>query len=100
MNFKSDRFNVPSGVNQKDHLSTLLFNIFTNDIPNVIKNSHVFLFADDLMFVKIFNNQGDAVDLQTDINSIQSWCSASGLSLNIGQLQINAFLFNENVNQL
>jgi len=72
LNFESDQFNVPSGVPQGDHLYTLLFNIFTNDIPDVIKNSRVFLFADDLELVKIINNQGDALDLQNDIDKIQS----------------------------
>jgi len=72
LNFVSDQFNVPSGVPQANHLSTLLFKIFINDIPDVIKNFRIFLFADDLKLVKIINNQGDALDLQNDINNIQS----------------------------
>jgi len=75
LNFESDKFNVPSGVPQGDNLSTLLFNIFINDIPDVIKKSQVFLFADDLKLVKIkkINNIYDAIDLQSDINNIQTW---------------------------
>lgn len=79
LNFVSDQFNVPSGVPQANHLSTLLFKIFINDIPDVIKNFRIFLFADDLKLVKIINNQGDALDLQNDINNIQSWCSTNHL---------------------
>lgn len=57
LNIESNRFSVPSGVPQGDHLSTLLFNNFINDFPDTIKNSHTFLFADDLKLVKIINNQ-------------------------------------------
>ncbi len=53
LNFTSTQFNIPSGVPQGDHLSTLLFNIFINDLPNVITNSNILLFADDAKLVKI-----------------------------------------------
>jgi len=97
LNFESDQFSVPSGVPQGDHLSTLLFNIFINDIPNVIKKSRVFLFADDLKLVKIINNQSDAVDLQNDINNVQSWCSTNRLLLNIDKCKFMRFSLSKNI---
>jgi len=97
LNFGSDQFSVPSGVPQGDHLSTLLFNIFINDIPDVIKYSRVFLFADDLKLVKIINNQGDAHDLQNDIDKIQSWCSTNRLLLNIDKCKFMRFSLSKNV---
>lgn len=41
-----------------------------------------FFFSDYLKLVKIINNQDDTVDLQVDINNIQSWCLANRLLLN------------------
>lgn len=48
LDFEFVSFNVPSGVPQNNHLSTLLFNICINDIFNVIKSSHTFIFVDDV----------------------------------------------------
>jgi len=41
LNFQSAQFHVPSGVPRGDHLSTLLFNIFINDLSDAIKNSDI-----------------------------------------------------------
>lgn len=90
----------PVYVYLKDIISVshrLYFSIFfINDVPNGIKNYLVFLFADDLKLVKIINNQGDAINLQNDINSIQSWCLANRLSLNIDKCKCMRFYLTKN----
>lgn len=71
-------------VFHKKIISLLFFNTFINYyIPNVIKNSHIFVFANDLKLVKIINIKNDTIDLQTDFNNIQTWCLTNRLSLNI-----------------
>lgn len=52
-----------------DHLSTILVNTFINDMLNVIRSSHGFLFVEDLKLIKIINSQNDAIDIQTDLNN-------------------------------
>ncbi|KAF0770006.1 Uncharacterized protein FWK35_00003034, partial [Aphis craccivora] len=70
-----------SGVPQSDHLSTLLFNIFINEILNVINSLHIYIFMDDLKLVKIINSHNNASGLQNYINNIQTWCSINHLLL-------------------
>jgi hypothetical protein len=72
LNFYSPKFNVSSGVPQGHHLSTLLFNFFINDLPNVIIKSEIFLFADDTKLLKIIITDQDTLDLQTDFNNLQT----------------------------
>jgi len=90
-NFCSPKFSVPSGVPQGDHLSTLLFNIFINDLPDVNKNSEIFLFANDTKLLKIINDTQDATDLQMDLNNLQNWCESNDLFLNIEKCKVMRF---------
>jgi len=65
-NYESNPLNVTSGVPQPDHLFTLLFNIFTNNLPNVINSSIILLFADDAKLIKRISNIDDCIALQED----------------------------------
>jgi len=94
LNFTSKQFIIPSGVPQGDHLSTLLFNIFINDLPNVITNSNILLFADDAKLVKIIKSEQDAFNLQLDINIL--WCNKNNLFLNIQKCKFMKFYLIKN----
>jgi len=91
LNFKCTQFHVPSGVPRGDHSSTLLFNIFTNDLLNVIVNSDIFLFADDAELIKIVKPQQDAINLQSNIDNLPIWCGTNHLSLNINKCKFMRF---------
>ncbi|KAL4085243.1 hypothetical protein QTP88_027102 [Uroleucon formosanum] len=91
-----EHFDIPSGVPQGDHLSTLLFNIFINDLPNVITNSNILLFADDAKLVKIIKSEQDALNLQLDINNLILWCNENNLFLNIQKCKCMKFYLTNN----
>ena len=62
---------VQSGVPQGSVLGPLLFIIYINDLLEVA-NSEMYLFADDTKLLKEVNNIQDAVQLQQDINVLET----------------------------
>ena len=85
---RSSLVDVRSGVPQGSVLGPLLFNIFANDLPQYLMTTHslplspVKLFADDVKMYRIVNCLNDAVYFQSLINSINSWCTESLLTIN------------------
>ena len=73
----SDSAPVTSGVPQGSVLGPLLFLIYVNDLPDVVKSNALF-YADDL---KVWNSV-DLSKLQEDINSICEWSSTWSLPIN------------------
>ena len=61
---KSDPGTVFSGILQGIILGPILFAIYINDLPEVVKCG-TYLFADD--------TKEDALQLQSDINSLAQW---------------------------
>ena len=94
----SEPFETRIGVKQGDVLSTLLFNIFVNDIPHEISKQskysiHLFntpinslLFADDLVIFAL-TKEG----LQEKINKMEQFCQKWGLEVNISKTKIMIF---------
>ena len=57
---------ITSGIPQGSVLVPILFLIFINDLPKVIKCS-IKLFADDAKLYQIIKSNQDSVDLQVDV---------------------------------
>jgi len=64
-NFQSNIINVTSGIPQGDHLSTLLFLLFINEIVNVIKYFEVLILADDAKLFKPIQTPSNIFCLQS-----------------------------------
>lgn len=87
---KSDSITPHSSVPQGSILSPLLFALFINDLPTLIK-CRILLFADDLkIFLKI-NSLEDARQLQNDINIVLQWCTINNLHVNANKCYIMSF---------
>jgi hypothetical protein len=77
-------FRILAGVPQGSVLWPLLFNIYIDDICNVITHSKFLLFADDIQMFRAIKSFDDFTQLQLDIDSIR-WCTANLMNLNISK---------------
>ena len=82
-NHLSDYLPVLSGVPQGSILGPLLFVIYINDLPQSIKDSLVFLFADDARCFRQISSSFDSFLLQSDIHHLEAWKDAWSLKFNV-----------------
>lgn len=87
---KSECIIPQSSVPQGSILSPLLFALFMNDLPCLIK-TNILLFADDLKLFCRIKSIEDVQKLQTDINTIFNWCEKNDLQLNRDKCYFIAF---------
>ena len=78
----SDWVYVKSGIPQGPVLGPILFVMFINDMPRVIKNCWK-LFADDAKIYSTIQSDDDTVSLENDINSLVEWSTLWRLPFNI-----------------
>ena len=71
-NIQSSWSIVTSGVPQGSVLGPLLFTIFVNDIPHIVR-SDIYLFADDIKLSRTIKNSDDIQILQDDIYKLFEW---------------------------
>ena len=69
---KSDPATVLSGIPQGSVLGPILFVIYRNDLPEVVKFG-TYLFADDTKIFRQITTKEDALQLQSDIDSLGQW---------------------------
>lgn len=85
---KSYCFVPTSGVPQGNPISSIIFSIFINDLPAVIKNAEILLYADDAKIFKAIKCDNDIITLQTAINALETWCDINKMKLNIGKSKL------------
>jgi hypothetical protein len=73
---------VTSGVPQGSILGPVLFVLYVNDLPKAVLSSKVACFADDTKVLKRVVSRHDSVDLQSDIDNLNSWAALNGLAFN------------------
>ena len=83
-----------SEVPQGSVLGPILFNLFVNDLGNVINQCSYLQFADDLKLFKVISNSNrlsDMHDMQSDLDNILKWCNNCNLHLNKDKCKLMVF---------
>ena len=63
---------MDSGVPQGTVLGPILFLLHVNDLPSIV-SSKVRLFGDDCLIYRQIKNNNDQIELQRDLNLLESW---------------------------
>lgn len=82
----SDEIANDLGVPQGSIIGALVFIMFINQMPNVIKDSFINLFADDTLLYVYGNNAKNMVKkLNDDLSRVHQWLCANKLKLNVNK---------------
>lgn len=87
----SQEIYVCSGVPQGSHIGPLLFVLFINDLPSVINNASILMYADDVKIFYSSNNIADFDLLKSDLVALTNWCEINCMSLNVDKCKHMSF---------
>ena len=83
---------VPVGVPQGSVLGPLLFIIYCNDMPKLLKYCSSGIFADDTTIYRIVTNQTEVYqDMNRDLETLSDWFKANKLSVNASKTKYMVF---------
>lgn len=77
---------IASGVPQGSILGPILFSLYINDLPSVLKHCKIHLFADDVqLYYDCNDNSASSISrkINSDLARVEEWSSKNMLSLNI-----------------
>ena len=78
---------VDSGVSQGTVLGPILFLLHINNLPSIV-SSKVRLFADDCLIYRQIKSNNDQIELQRDLNLLESWEVKWGMRFNAAKCNI------------
>ncbi len=85
----SDVDSIHVGVPQGSILGPLLFLLYMNDLPKMINQCSISLYADDTaIYVHGENNELLEHRLQADLNQVSQWLLANKLSINTNKCKV------------
>ena len=70
-NCLSTSVSVTSGVPQGSDLGPLLFNVFINDLADILTYTNFLLYADDLKIFRLIRGVDDAINMQGDLHMLE-----------------------------
>ena len=85
--FTQYKLPITIGVPQGSVLGPLLFAMFINDLPSLMKN-RVLLFADDTKIYSSISHDNPISSLQDDIDSCIEWAKVWQLPFNISECKL------------
>ena len=84
-------------------MAPLLFNVYVNDIVQVLE-CDLLVYADDLKIFNVINSWDDCYMLQNSLDNLYQWCVSNDLQLNIAKCNVvtyyrlqNPIIFNYKV---
>ena len=85
---KSSTKIISYGVPQGSLLGLSLFLFFINDLPSVIENAQITLFADDTTISFSHPNYTSLIqNVNTNLSNVYSWCIANKLTINVSKTE-------------
>ena len=83
---------ITQGVPQGSVLGPLFYIIYANDLPNIIKNCEIALYADDtVLFTANESFDVSVRKMQEDLVSLSNWCNVNGILANTDKSKLMVF---------
>ena len=78
------------GVPQGSILGPVLFNVYINDLSDLLDCEHL-MYADDLKLYSSISDRNDSIRLQDNLAIFSDWCARNGLFLNASKCRVMTF---------